>query len=275
MKSALIGFLVLISWPKVVRGQTASDYYHEGLTEYQAGNWINSISYLEGAIQQNPNFWQAYQLIGYSYYGMKEIEKSIHCCKASLHIHPDNPTLQGFVDKLRARNAQKRKFTPIEIRTAGPDTRPSQDYYYNGTKLETFEQLKIVIAPIRDTQAVHFLNVSADQELTGIMMIAGGAALCLGVALYAVLATGSFQTEVSPLGQVYILHSPADLIPDWVLGGTEALAGPIGIVLELDAGQNRQNAVLRYNYLVESDSNLSMIPLTHTALPGLELTQRF
>jgi hypothetical protein len=84
--------------------ESADDYYHSGLTDYQAGKWEEAVSYLVGAVQQNPNYWQAYQLLAYSYYHLNDIPKCIQNGEASLQINATNPTLQTFVDKLKTQN---------------------------------------------------------------------------------------------------------------------------------------------------------------------------
>jgi hypothetical protein len=104
MKKSLFAFVVLSVFPVFGYAMTADEYYHKGLTSYEAGKWGEAISYLEGAIQDNFNHWQAYQLLGYSYYRINEPQKSIQNCEASLKINPNNPTLQTFVDKLKAQN---------------------------------------------------------------------------------------------------------------------------------------------------------------------------
>ncbi len=276
MKNALLGFLVLVLWPLGGSAQTsAEDYYREGLTYYQAGKWKEAISYLEGAVRQNPKFWKAYQITAYCYYRMKETEQSIQNCEASLRIHADNPVLQAFLDKLRSQSLHAQNFAPIETRRGGTDIHPTEDYYWQGAKVETFEELKMVIVPLHDPEAIHLLNESADKESAGFVLMGGGAALCLGGALYMILATGSTTTEAGPLGEVYTLTSPPDLTLGWILGGVGVVAGTLGIFFEMDSGQDRHDAIQRYNRLVEPDQNLSMILIPRTELPGLAYIRRF
>jgi tetratricopeptide (TPR) repeat protein len=100
-------FLALLFWvliPICGYAATADEYYHAGYTDYQAGKWGEAISYFEGAVQLNPNHWQAYQLLAYSYYRTNDIQKCIQNGDACLKINPNNPTLQNFIDKLKAQN---------------------------------------------------------------------------------------------------------------------------------------------------------------------------
>lgn len=104
MKKAFFTLLFLSLIPVYGHSVTADDNYHSGLTAYQAGKWGEAISYLEGATQLNPNYWEAFQLLGYSYYRINDTPNCIQNCESSLKIHPNNPTLQAFLDKLKTRN---------------------------------------------------------------------------------------------------------------------------------------------------------------------------
>jgi hypothetical protein len=114
--------VVLISFLSPIYGHAldADDYYGQGYTEYQAGNWQAAVGNLKGAIGEDPNDWQAYELLGYSYYRLNDIKQCLHNCKISLRIHPNNPTLQNFVDSFNTQS------TPSPL-SQSPNTFDSED----------------------------------------------------------------------------------------------------------------------------------------------------
>jgi hypothetical protein len=172
--------------------------------------------------------------------------------------------------KLGTKSDSEKKPLPIEIQQSGTDKKPAQDYYYNGTRLQSFEQFKIVIDPLNDPETNRLLQDSANKESEGMVFIVGGGLMFAGGFIYA-LAASVAKTSNGPFAPVQI----TDLTPYWVLGCSGGLVALIGAILKGDAGQCRRDAVMRYNHLVEQDQNLSMILLSPTGLPGLELTKRF
>lgn len=104
MKRVFFACMFLSLIPICGYAATADEYYNAGFTDYQVGKWGESISYLEAATQQNPNYWQAYQLLAYDYYRTNDIQKCIQNCDASLQINPNNSALQNFVDKLKVQD---------------------------------------------------------------------------------------------------------------------------------------------------------------------------
>ena len=119
MKKHIILLLLLTFIPISGFAVTAESYYHDGLTAYQVGKWGEAITYFEGAIQVDPNNWQAFQMLGYAYYRISDTQKRIQNCEASLRLNPNNPTLQTFVDKIKTQNIPapgvfKRKPIPMK-----------------------------------------------------------------------------------------------------------------------------------------------------------------
>ncbi len=104
MKNLFLILLFSSLFPICGYAFTADEYYHAGFADYQAGKWNNAIPLLENAIQQDPNYWEAYQILAYSYYRLNDIQKCLRNGDASIRIHPNNPTLQNFIDKLKTQN---------------------------------------------------------------------------------------------------------------------------------------------------------------------------
>ena len=181
-----------------------------------------------------------------------------------------HPTRGKSVDKLKAK-----KFSPIEMRFGGTDKKPTQDFYYEGSKLESTQQLKAVIDPLNDFEASNLLNAAERKKSLGTVFMIAGAVFVVGGGIYAITATGAPTTFYGFFGDPHITYSQPDLTLSWVLGGAGVLAGIIGVALEGDGGQCRQDAVQRYNHLIEPDQNLSMMLLPQTNSPGLQWIQRF
>jgi hypothetical protein len=77
------------------------------------------------------------------------------------------------------------------------------------------------------------------------------------------------------LGNDITANSGPDLGPSLVmiLGGTGLWVG--GLLLDVDAGNDRYNAVNRYNYVVQQNKSVSFIWMPDANQPGLAFTQRF
>lgn len=88
--------------PLAAQAVTADDYYSVGSQFYQQGQLDKAIQYCQAAIQMNPNYWQAYQVMGYCYYSQKNNPQAIQAMDKSLQINPDNPTLQQFDNQVRS-----------------------------------------------------------------------------------------------------------------------------------------------------------------------------
>ena len=179
-----------------------------------------------------------------------------------------------------------KKFLPIESQQAGPEN-PTKAYFYKRQRLENFQQLKEVIHPLNDPEASHLLESSASKDSVAAVLDIVGGLLVVGGFVYLFTAPGTPKTNStyiptpgppgSQSGGLTINSSSYSLdeAPTWILGISGGIVVVVGLVFGEDAGQCRRDAVKRYNHVIESDQNLSMILLPHTNLPGLELTQRF
>lgn len=77
---------------------TAEDAYQAGLALYKEGQYPQAIVQLQEATRLNPLYWQAYQVLGYSYDQVGNPTAAMDACQASLKINPNNPTLQNYVE---------------------------------------------------------------------------------------------------------------------------------------------------------------------------------
>jgi hypothetical protein len=159
------------------------------------------------------------------------------------------------------------KFQPIEIQTFGWGNHATNGYYYNGLPLTDPRDFQRVIDPLNDPQASQLLRSAADKGGWGTGLLVGGIALeAAGWVDFTIVMT-SLASDTGNQGP--------DLGPSliMILGGTGIWVG--GLLLEVDGGNDRYNAVNRYNYVVQHDNSLSLMFLPETNQPGLTFTQRF
>ncbi|HTA75588.1 MAG TPA: tetratricopeptide repeat protein [bacterium] len=101
-KIAILLFLFLISFTLVSAAATSDAYYQAGNKLYAQGNYDLCIKYYKAAIQVDPQNWKAYQALGSCEYHMGKSDDAIRDFNQSLAINPNNPPLQGFVNKISA-----------------------------------------------------------------------------------------------------------------------------------------------------------------------------
>ncbi|HTC22018.1 MAG TPA: tetratricopeptide repeat protein [bacterium] len=94
-----LGFILLISnlpaW-----AFTPQDYYNAGVQYYHQKQYDKAVAYLKEAVTLDPQFWQAYQMLGTSYYQTGDLADAASAIQTSLKIHPDNPPLEKFAQEL-------------------------------------------------------------------------------------------------------------------------------------------------------------------------------
>jgi hypothetical protein len=98
-------FLFLLNIPVFGLAYTSNDYYQAGLTLYQQKDFTKAIQYFKAAVQIDPLNWQAYQVLGNTYYQTGDNADALEAFDKSLQSHPDNPSLKTFADSLRAKAA--------------------------------------------------------------------------------------------------------------------------------------------------------------------------
>jgi hypothetical protein len=124
MKKLLFFLAVYAFIPTLVRASDAGDYYTAGLHYYQQGQTDQAIQYCQNAIQADPNFWQAYQVLGYCYYAKKNNAQAILALDKSLEINPNNPQLQQFDNQLHAATPAA-SAAPASTTSAAPENTAS------------------------------------------------------------------------------------------------------------------------------------------------------
>ncbi len=99
-KIMMVLILFLFSSVSVWAAATSDAYYQAGNKLYMQGNYDLCIKYYKAAIQVDPQNWKAYQALGSCEYHMGKTDDAIRDFNQSLAINPNNPALQGFVNKI-------------------------------------------------------------------------------------------------------------------------------------------------------------------------------
>jgi tetratricopeptide (TPR) repeat protein len=80
---------------------TSRDYYQAGLRFYNQKQYNDAIRYFQYAVQTDPQNWQAYQGLGYSYYATGDKADAFSALDKSLSLNPNNPSVKQLADSLR------------------------------------------------------------------------------------------------------------------------------------------------------------------------------
>jgi hypothetical protein len=170
----------------------------------------------------------------------------------------------------------KPKFTPIEIQQYGWGNHASVGYYHDGLEIRNLQQFEEAIDPLGDAEASGLLRSSADKSGWGTGLIWGGIATTAAgwVDFVAVLGNMS-QTTYKNGVPVTTYNDNIDLGPFFILITAGTIGWVSGLLLQVDAGNDRYNAVNRYNYVVQSDQSLSLMTQPGSSPMGLSFTQRF
>lgn len=97
-------FLLLLLLATIPVGATVSaeDYYNAGIGLFQQKDYDRAIQYFHAAIQEKPDFWQAYQFLGEAYYQASNRTEAVVAIQQSLKLHSNNPELKKFLDMVKA-----------------------------------------------------------------------------------------------------------------------------------------------------------------------------
>ena len=99
-KILLAGALALI--PSLALAVAPEDYYHAGADLFKNHDYEKAIQYFHAAVDERPDYWQAYESLGMAYYQNGNVTAAVMAMEKSLQIHPDNPELKKFEANIRA-----------------------------------------------------------------------------------------------------------------------------------------------------------------------------
>jgi tetratricopeptide (TPR) repeat protein len=98
-------FFLMSAMPVLLQAATSADYYQAGLKLYNQKQYSQAEAYLKAAVQMDPSNWQAEQTLGLCYYQEGRTSEAKASFQQSLDHHPDNPSLQNFVNSLNGQAA--------------------------------------------------------------------------------------------------------------------------------------------------------------------------
>ncbi len=97
--SLFFGFIFLFS-TLTAWANTSLDAYNSGVQLYQQGKYDQAIASLKEAVRLDPQSWQAYQILAFSYNQVGDQADAISAVQSSLGIHPNNPDLRKWAAQL-------------------------------------------------------------------------------------------------------------------------------------------------------------------------------
>jgi len=96
-----IGLFVCLLAPLGAKATSPEDYYNAGMELMKKHDYEKAVLYFRAAVDQRPDYWQAYQFLGEAYYQSANRTEGVVAMEASLRLHPNNPELRRFVDRIK------------------------------------------------------------------------------------------------------------------------------------------------------------------------------
>ena len=94
-------FLAAVLAATAAWATSPEDYYNAGMDLMKQKDYEKAVQYFRAAVDQRPDYWQAYQFLGEAYYQAANRTESVVAMQESLRLHPDNPELRKFLQKVR------------------------------------------------------------------------------------------------------------------------------------------------------------------------------
>ncbi len=159
----------------------------------------------------------------------------------------------------------KSQFTPFELHDAWRD----HGWYHDGIQMLSSQQMAAVIDPLGDAQASQMIHSAMDKEAWGYGLLWGGVVVSC-------LSPVGLLLDIPPKNSTNGLgDQDINLGPLFIILGVGTVGWVTGMLLVFDQFDASNNAINRYNYVVQQDKNLSLMFLPNTNQPGLAFTQRF
>ncbi len=236
-----------------------TDDYQAALENYRQGQYGQAAIGFQKVIQEDPHSWQAYQGLGCSLFQEGNKAVALQAYQTSLQLNPNNPTVKSMVDMLSAAAAPAAQATasspgklePIGTFSDNHGKKLTSRYVYEGEPLEGDPQIKAIVSRLNDPPTNQLIDSAMVQQTAGTVLDVVGGLSVLGGIIYAVAAKGAPVTNgYFPGGGAIVSNNPPDLTPSWIMGGAGAGMVLAAFFLEDGAGQNRYQAVTRYDQMI-------------------------
>ncbi len=93
--------LTLASFSPAQAGNGLKEY-RKGLSLYHKGHFEDALELFQQAIDENLEFWQAYQMAGYCHFEMRHKDDAMKSFEDSLDINPRNLKLAKIYEDLKS-----------------------------------------------------------------------------------------------------------------------------------------------------------------------------
>ncbi len=134
---------------------TADDYYRAAKQFYSQKDYAHAYDSYQGAVLLDPNPYRAYIGMGNCQYFLGDKAKALECYQKSLALHPDNPALVPFIQRVKDELANK----------GGP--------FYKGKVLLQGKKYKLAIPYFQEAQTLNpkdltiYYDLAYCQYMTG------------------------------------------------------------------------------------------------------------
>ncbi len=88
---------VIIEKPRKIEESPGYEYYVAGVDFYQQGDYENAISYLQYAVELDPQLYEAYQYLGNIYYETGNYQQALECYKKVVELNPQDKDFAEWV----------------------------------------------------------------------------------------------------------------------------------------------------------------------------------
>jgi tetratricopeptide (TPR) repeat protein len=97
----VLGLALLLLLPAWGMATSPEDFYNAGVDLFNSHDYEKAIQYFHAAVDERPDYWQAYQSLGMAYYQNGNITEGLMAMEKSLQLHSDNPKLREFISKIK------------------------------------------------------------------------------------------------------------------------------------------------------------------------------
>jgi len=98
--SIILAVFISLSWgiTSLVQAASADESFTAGKKYYEQYLYDKAAASFQDAVSQEPTYWEAYQMLSYSYYHQGKRDSALEAANKSLLIHGDNAELKQFMN---------------------------------------------------------------------------------------------------------------------------------------------------------------------------------